>query len=224
VTNPFDDFHPDRYRRQTHRAEKTLDANMDVLGILEDVYAGLVRQELDHFAWLVEHAHVVGAYDRILRQVRGLDLDRYDVDAFFDHLTTAESPLYSLPGPAGLFVAALVNRSTERELRLDLASSRREMHFLGYRLPEGKTLHLEGGAGDFTGAGLCGGRLIVNGSVGSWCGAGMLAGSIHVIGDAGPELGAWMHDGRIRVGGAAPAAGKPRYGGKVIVEQAGSRS
>jgi hypothetical protein len=223
VTNPFDDFHPSRYRRSAHRAEKALDARTGVLGTLETAYDAIVRQELDRFAWLVEHAHVVRVYDRIVRQIGHLDIDRYEVDAFFDRLATSEEAAYTLPGPAGLFVAALINRCPERELRLDLGASRCRMHFLGYRLPEGKSLFLEGTAGDFAGAGVNGGRLVVNGSVGSWCGAGMLAGTIHVAGSAGPELGAWMHGGRIRVDGAAATLGGNRYGGEVTVGQEGSR-
>jgi formylmethanofuran dehydrogenase subunit C len=75
---------------------------------------------------------------------------------------------------------------------------------------QGGELILEGDAGDFAGAGMRGGMLVVRGSAGRRLGgelpgARMRGGEIVVHGDAGEEAGAGLRRGLIAVGGRAGA-------------------
>jgi len=92
---------------------------------------------------------------------------------------------------------------------------KRTFHFLGYRLPEGKTLVLEGDVGDFIGAGLSGGKLVVKGSTGNWAGAGMMRGDLFISEHTGQNTGGWMSGGEIHVDGRVRGVAKTILGGRI---------
>jgi formylmethanofuran dehydrogenase subunit C len=85
-------------------------------------------------------------------------------------------------------------------------------------------LIVEGDAGDWTGADMRGGRLVVHGSVGRRLGgayvgarAGMRGGEILVQGDAGDEAGAGLRRGLIAVAGrVGQAAGLRALAGTIV--------
>ena len=130
-------------------------------------------------------------------------------------LDSSEEIPYVISGPAGIYISALVNHSQEDRIVLHLKDYQRTFHFLGYRLPEGKTLVLQGTVGEFVGADLAGGRLVVEGPTGSWCGAGMVKGEILVTEDAGQSTGDWMRGGEIRVEGEIGSVGKTLFRGQI---------
>jgi formylmethanofuran dehydrogenase subunit C len=75
------------------------------------------------------------------------------------------------------------------------------------RGPTGETIILEGGSDrlDFVGAGLDGGRLIVEGDVGAYAGRGIKNGCLSIRGHAGPWLASGLIGGTIFVSGSAGA-------------------
>jgi formylmethanofuran dehydrogenase subunit C len=76
---------------------------------------------------------------------------------------------------------------------------KRTLHFLGYRLPYGKSLRIEGDTGNFTGSALQGGDITVTGASGDWTGAGMTEGKISIHKNCGRNTGEWMQGGEIWV-------------------------
>ena len=88
-------------------------------------------------------------------------------------------------------------------------------HFLGFKLPAGKTLFIEGSAGDFTGAKLCGGALQVEGPTRNWCGIAMQQGEIVITEDAGQKTGELMTVGRIIVQGSILGIAGSRVAGEI---------
>lgn len=216
MKNPFLDFHPESYREKEAPVERLAQAKQDIMGWIVEAYLKLVKGELKNLAWPVEHNRVLKVYGDAVSNLRGLQYERYDIEAFCAELDSSDEFPYMIPGPAGLYISALVNHSYENRIRLRLQDYQRNFHFLGYALPKRKTLILQGNAGDFCGAGLQGGRLVVEGAVGNWCGAGMLEGQIRVSKDAGLNTGEWMHGGEIRVGGTIQSIGQARHGGRVL--------
>ena len=216
MKNPFIEFHPDRFKKQEHHAEHIITVKEDVIGQLTESYLQILEDEIDNLAWMVEHHRIVNVYEKILDDIQYLEYTFYDIEAFCAQMDNAERLQLMVPGPAGLYISALINNSKDGQFVLRLLDYRYNFHFLGYRLPEGMTLILEGNAGDFIGAALNGGSLVVNGSVGGWCGAGMLGGDIHVRQNAGEQTGEWMHGGVIRVNGSIGSIGETRYGGQIL--------
>jgi formylmethanofuran dehydrogenase subunit C len=191
-------------------------ASRQTIAALSAGYLDVLGGQIDNIGWLVDHEQVAAVYSRMSGIVGALPFNAHDIEAVCARIDTAEAVSLLIPGPAGLFVAALVNNAPEPDVRLHLAGFNRRFHFLGYRLPTGKILTIEGDAGDLTGAGLCGGQLTVSGSVGKWCGIGMIDGRIRVNGQAGKGLGLWMHGGAIEVVGSVHKIGRVRYGGTIV--------
>ena len=118
-------------------------------------------------------------------------------------------------GPMGIYLSALINASKEQYFELNLHNPQSRLHFLGYRLEEGKHLSVHGDVGHFTGAGLRGGYLKIAGSTGSWCGADMTSGRIEITGDALSKTGVQMKGGQIQVNGRIHEIAKNRSGGEI---------
>ncbi|UCH20993.1 MAG: hypothetical protein JSU83_21150 [Deltaproteobacteria bacterium] len=216
MRNPFIEFHPDRFKKREHHAERIITVKEDVIGKLTEGYLQILEEEIDNLSWMVEHHHIVNVDEKILDDIQYLEYSFYDIEAFCAQMDNADSLQLMVPGPAGLYISALINNSKDGHFVLRLADYQYTFHFLGYRLPENATLILEGNAGDFIGAALNGGSLIINGSVGNWCGAGMLNGDIQVKQNAGEKTGEWMHGGAIRVNDSIGSIGETRYGGQIL--------
>ncbi|MCB2187286.1 MAG: hypothetical protein KQJ78_12765 [Deltaproteobacteria bacterium] len=215
MPNPFADFRPGQ---EQARARGVLTRNLARQAVgsrLKEGYLALVRAEARHLLWPVEHQRVLEAYTEACRLVSRLAVDQEDLEEFLAEMDHGRSLPYLVAGPAGLYLAALVNLCRETHLVLRLGGHSRVFHFLGYALPAGRELILEGDAGDFCGAALAGGRLEVRGNVGDWAGAGMQAGTLLIRGGAGRGLGQWMQGGVIEVGGEMASLGGERAGGTV---------
>jgi hypothetical protein len=215
MKNPFIDFSPGSYQMKESPAHQIVRAKQNVLDGIIEGYIHLVEEEIKELAWVVEHKRVVKAYGAAVQRLRDLQYDQADIEEFCSKLDSSNSIPYMIPGPAGLYVSALVNYSQENHILLRLKDYQRTFHFLGYGLTKGKTLMLQGDGGDFTGAGLNGGRLVVEGSAGNWCGAGMLKGKILVSKHTGQNTGEWMQGGEIHVDGQVRSVGKTLFGGCV---------
>lgn len=215
MKNPFLEFRAVPYEKKEIPLDGIVHAKEKLMDRIVDGYLKLVEEEVKDLVWLVEHSRVVKAYNVATSSIREFDYDQDDIEAFCSELNSSNKVPYMISGPAGIYISALVNNSREDRIVLALRDFERTFHFLGYRLPEGKTLVLEGDVGDFIGAGLFGGRLIVQGSVGNWCGAGMTKGEILVSGRTGQKTGEWMRGGEIHVEGRVWGTGKSLFGGKI---------
>ena len=216
MKNPFSDFRPENYQIKESPVQRIVEEKQDVFNHIIKGYLDLVENEIKDLAWVVEHSRVVKAYGAAVEGLRGLQYDQAYIEEFCAELDGSNSIPYMIPGPAGLYVSALVNCSQESHISLRLGDYQRPFHFLGYGLPEGKTLTLQGDGGDFIGAGLNGGRLVVQGSAGNWCGAGMMGGEIRVDRHTGRNTGEWMQGGEIRVDGQIHGIGKMLCGGCIF--------
>jgi hypothetical protein len=215
MRNPFLDFQSFPFKRQELPLERIVRAKERVMDQILEGYLRLVEEEVKDLVWLVEHSRVVKAYTAAARSIRDLDYDSDDIEEFCAELDSSNKIPYMISGPAGIYLSALVNHAPEDRLELRLRDYQRTFHFLGYRLPEGKTLVLQGDVGDFIGAGLSGGQLVVEGSAGNWCGAGMMTGEIVVTEHTGQNTGEWMRGGEIQVDGRIRSLGKTFFGGKI---------
>jgi hypothetical protein len=212
MKNPFLDFRSVPYQKKEIPLERIVREKEETLEHLVQGYLQLVEEEVRDLVWLVEESKVEKAYGAALKRIDGIQYDADDIDEFCALLDRSNKAPYLISGPAGIYISALVNRAREDHIVLCPKDYERTFHFLGYKLPEGKTLVLQGDVGDFTGAGLFGGCLIVEGSAGNWCGAGMMKGQIRVVQNAGQNTGEWMRGGEIHVEGTIQSVGSKFYG------------
>ena len=216
MRNPFKEFGCLSVEKKELPLERIVRAREEVMGQMIHGYLKLVEEEVKDLVWLVEHSRVVKAYSAAVKSIRDLQYDVDDIEEFCGELDSSNKIPYMISGPAGIYVSALINHAKEDKIVLRLRDYQRTFHFLGYRLPEGKTLILQGDVGDFVGAGLSGGRLVVEGSVGNWCGAGMMKGEIQITENSGQTTGEWMRGGEIHVEGRIRSVGKTLFGGRIF--------
>jgi hypothetical protein len=215
MINPFEDFKKYPYKKREIPLDRIVQAKEAVMDQILEGYMKLVEEEVKDLVWLVEHSRLVKAYSAALRSVQKIDYDIDDIEEVCLELEKESRIPYLVSGPAGIYISALCNNAKEERIHLRLYELKRTFHFLGYRLPEGKTLVLEGNLGDFIGAGLSGGRLIVEGSTGNWAGAGMMDGELHIKENTGRNMGEWMSGGEIHVDGYIGGIGRSIRGGRV---------
>lgn len=215
MKNPFLDFSTVPYQKKEIPLNRIVQAKKQVMDRIIEGYLQLVEEEVKDLVWLVEQSRVARAYSAAVKSIRDLQFDQEDIEEFCEEMDGSSRIPYMISGPAGIYVSALINHCQEERIVLKPKDHQRMFHFFGYRLPEGKTLVLQGDVGDFIGAGLSGGRLVVEGSTGNWCGAGMTKGEIFVTGYTGQNTGGWMRGGEIRVDGRIRSIGENRYGGRI---------
>ncbi len=215
MINPFEDFREYPYKKKEIPLDRIVRAKEKIMDQIIEGYLKLVEEEVKDLVWLVEHSRLVRAYSAAIRTVERLDYDIDDIEELCLELDKEGRIPYLISGPAGIYLSALCNNAKEENIRLRLYELKRTFHFLGYRLPQGKTLILQGDVGDFIGAGLSGGKLVVEGSTGNWAGAGMMDGELHITGHTGRNMGEWMGGGEIHVEGYVGAIGKSIRGGRI---------
>jgi len=212
MKNPFEPFKGYGKREVEIPLDRIVPARQKVMKKLLEGYEAILSQGRKDFIWLVEHDTVQRAYVAAQKAIEGLDCDAVDIEEFcyslegLDHLTEGAM------GPMGVYVSALCNQLQDREICLRLSELGTIIHLMGYRLPEGKVLMIEGDLGDFTGLKLDGGELTVRGSTRDWTGAGMKSGKITVEKNAGRHTGEWMIGGEIHIGQSISEMGEAIYG------------
>jgi len=215
MKNPFVDFRSVPTRKKEIPLERIVRLKEETLGHILKSYLRVVEEEAKDLVWLVNRSRVVKTYDSAVEAIQDISYDQDDIEEFCAELDRSNDIPYMITGPAGIYASALINQSREEKIELQLTNFKRTFHFLGYRLPPGKTLLLKGDAGDFIGAGLAGGRLVVEGAVGNWCGAGMTKGEIVVTEYTGQKTGEWMRGGEIRVDERIRSMGETPFGGRI---------
>ncbi|MBL7204131.1 MAG: hypothetical protein ISS63_07355 [Desulfobacteraceae bacterium] len=219
MKNSFLDFRSIPYRKKDIPLQRIARAKQEVIDHIVEKYICLVEEGVKDLVSLIDHSHVDRAYSAAVKSIRDLQFDPEDIEDFCAELDSSIKSPYMISEPVGIYVSALVNHAKEDRIVLPLWNSQRTFNFLGYRLPEGKTLLIQGDVGDFIGACLSGGRLVVEGSTGNCCGAGMVKGEILVTENTGQNTGEWMQGGEIRVDGRVRGIGKNFLGGRIYKQR-----
>jgi formylmethanofuran dehydrogenase subunit C len=208
MKNPFDDFKDHRTREREIPLDSIIQSRDRVMSSIIKGYEKLLEEEVKELVWLVQYNTVIKAYTLAEKVVKEFDYRAEDVEEFCYELDSTDKIPYLITGPAGIYISALCNYAKEEEIHLKLNDLKTQINLLGYRLPVGKKVIVEGNLGDFTGIGLEGGELVLEGNAKNYTGAGMKSGRIRVTKNIGLHTGEWMMGGEIHVGGRVRGMGK----------------
>jgi hypothetical protein len=208
VKNPFDDFRDHQTREREIPLDSIIQSRDRVMSNIVKGYEKLLEEEVKELVWLVQYNTVIKAYTLAEKAVKEFDFRAEDIEEFCYELDTTDKIPYLITGPAGIYISALCNYTKEEEISLKLNDLKTQINLLGYRLPVGKKVVVEGNLGDFTGIGMEGGELMVEGNAKNYTGAGMKSGRIRVSKNIGLHTGEWMMGGEIHVGGRVRGMGK----------------
>ena len=208
MKNPFDDFRHHQTREREIPLDSIIQSRDRVMSDIIKGYEKLLEEEVKELVWLVQYNTVIKAYTLTEKAVKEFDYRAEDIEEFCYELDTTDKIPYLITGPAGIYISALCNYAKEEEISLKLNDLKTQINLLGYRLPVGKKVVVEGNLGDFTGIGMEGGELIVEGNAKNYTGAGMKSGRIRISKNIGLHTGEWMMGGEIHVGGRVRGMGK----------------
>lgn len=212
MLNPFQEFLSYQVARRELPLDRIIARRDEVLQRLLLSYQALVEEESKQLIWVVEQGALSRAYTTAFEALRGIDFTVEDLEDMCVELDTNDGVTTPMGAPSGLFIAAMCNQVQAEAITLNLRTFRRRWPFLGYRLPRGRQLHLEGDAGDFVGALLEGGEVEVVGNAGNYAGIGMKTGSLHIRHSTGKHTGEGMRGGVLRVHGHIGCLGRPKQG------------
>ncbi|MFQ6078679.1 MAG: hypothetical protein ACE5NJ_06025 [Thermodesulfobacteriota bacterium] len=208
MKNPFDDFRGHRTREREIPLDSIIRSREKVMSQITKGYEKLLEEEVKELVWLVQYNTVIKAYTLAEKVVKELEYKAEDIEEFCYELDSTDKIPYLITGPAGIYISALSNYAQEEEIILKLNDLKTQINLLGYRLPVGKKVAVEGNLGDFTGIGMEGGELVVEGNAKNYTGAGMKSGRIRVTKNIGLHTGEWMMGGEIFVRGRVRGLGK----------------
>jgi hypothetical protein len=208
MKNPFDDFRDHRTREREIPLDSIIRSRERVMSQITKGYEKLLEEEVKELVWLVQYNTVIKAYTLAEKVVKEFEYKVEDIEEFCYELDSTDKIPYLITGPAGIYISALCNYAQEEEIILKLNDLKTQINLLGYRLPVGKKVAVEGNLGDFTGIGMEGGELAVEGNAKNYTGAGMKSGRIRVTKNIGLHTGEWMMGGEIYVGGRVRGLGK----------------
>jgi hypothetical protein len=212
MVNPFQEFRAYTVPRRELPLDRILAQRDQVLQRLLQSYQALLEEESKQLVWVVEQGALSRAYTTAVEALHGIDFSVEDLEDVCLELDAVDGVATPLGAPSGLFIAAMCNHVQCHDISLNLQAFTRRWPFLGYRLPRGRRLRLEGDAGDFVGALLEGGEVLVTGNAGNYAGIGMRAGLVHIKHSTGKYTGEGMRGGTLRVSGHIGSLGKARRG------------
>jgi hypothetical protein len=207
MKNPFEEFKTFAFQKTEIPLDRIVQSTEVVMDQIRRGYEKLLEEEAKELVWMVQYNTIIKAYEVAEKYIMEIDYSAEDIEDFCFALENTQKIPYFIPGPAGLYISALCNYSKEDEIVLKLSELKTDINLIGFRLPKGKRLIIEGDAGDFTGIGLEGGELVVEGNTKNWTGAGMRSGKILVKKNIGLHTGEWMMGGEIYVGGRVRGLG-----------------
>ena len=208
MQNPFDDFRNYRTREIEIPLDTIIQSRDRVMSQITKGYEKLLEEEVKELVWLVQYNTVIKAYTLAEKVVKKFEYKAEDIEEFCYELDSTDKIPYLITGPAGIYISALCNYAQEEEMILKLNDLKTQINLLGYRLPVGKKVAVEGNLGDFTGIGMEGGELVVEGNAKNYTGAGMKSGRVRISKNIGLHTGEWMMGGEIFVGGRVRGLGK----------------
>lgn len=207
IKNPFGEFNTFQFKRAEIPLDRIVQDTEVVMDKIREGYEKLLEEEAKELVWMVQYNTIIKAYELAEKYVKDIDYSAEDIEDFCFALENTHRIPYLIPGPAGIYISALCNCVKDEEIKLKLSELKTEINLIGFRLPKGKRLVIEGDTGDFTGIGLEGGELVVEGNAKNWTGAGMRSGKILVKKNIGLHTGEWMMGGEIYVGGRVRGLG-----------------
>lgn len=219
MVNPFQAFRTYAAPQREIPLDRILAQRDQTLQQLLQSYQAFVEEESRQLIWVVEQGALSRAYTTAVDMLQGIEFAVEDVEDMCMELDGTVGPLASLGAPSGLFIAAMCNHAQERDITLNLRSMTRRWPFLGYRLPRGRRLFLDGDVGDFVGALLEGGEVTVNGNAGNYAGIGMKDGYLHISYSSGKHTGEGMRGGVLQIKGRITELGKVKDGAVFEGEQ-----
>lgn len=205
--NPFEEFQAFQFQNTEIPLDQIIQSTEKIMDQIRLGYEKLLEEEAKELVWMVQYNTIIKAYEVAEKYVKEIDYSAEDIEDFCFALESSRKVPYLIPGPAGIYISALCNYAREEEIILKLSELKTEINLIGFRLPKGKRLRVEGDTGDFTGIGLEGGELVVEGNAKNWTGAGMRAGKILVRKNIGLHTGEWMMGGEIYVEGRVRGLG-----------------
>ena len=179
--NPFEAFRSYSATRRELPLDRILARRDQVLQRLSQGYQALIEEESKQVIWVVEQGALSRAYSTAVEALRGIDFTVEDLEDMCLELDTNDGVTTPMGAPSGLFIAAMCNQVPAHDIALNLRLFRHRWPFLGYRLPRGRRLSLDGDAGDFVGALLDGGEVVVTGNAGNYTGIGMKKEALDLI-------------------------------------------
>lgn len=212
MVNPFQEFRAYATPQREIPLDRILVRRDEVLQRLLTGYRALVEEESKQLVWVVERGALARAYTTAVETLQGIDFTVDDLEDVCLELDAVDGVSTPLGAPSGLFIAAMCNQVEARDIRLNLRVLTRRWPFLGYRLPGGRRLQLDGDVGDFVGALLEGGEVMVAGNAGDYAGIGMTSGLLHVRHSTGQHTGEGMRGGTMRVNGQIGRLGRVKQG------------
>ena len=212
MVNPFQAFRTYTAPEREIPLDRIIAQRDRVLQQLMQSYQTFVEEERTQLVWVVEQGALSRAYATAMESLQDIEFTVEDIEDMCLELDVTNGAAAPLGAPSGLFLAAMCNQVSVPEVTLDLRPLTRRWPFLGYRLPHGRRLHLEGDVGDFVGALLEGGEVTVNGNAGNYAGIGMHAGRLLIDYSCGKHTGEGMRGGSIRVQGRIASLGRVKHG------------
>jgi hypothetical protein len=212
MVNPFQAFRAYAAPKREIPLDRILAQRDRVLQQLLQSHQTFLEEESRQLVWVVEQGALSRAYATAVEMLHGIEFTVEDVEDMCLELDHATKEITPLGAPSGLFIAAMCNHAQEHDITLNMRSFTRRWPFLGYRLPRGRRLRLEGDVGDFVGALLEGGDIFVTGNAGNYAGIGMRSGQLHIGYSSGKHTGEGMRGGTLRVQGRIAELGKVKEG------------
>ena len=212
MINPFHAFRSYAAPKREIPLDQILAQRDRVIQQLLESHQTFLEEESRQLVWVVEQGALARAYASAVETLHNIEFTGEDVEDMcleIDNVTKDSTPLGA---PSGLFIAAMCNQAQETDITLNVRSLTRRWPFLGYRLPRGRRLRLEGDVGDFVGALLEGGDIVVAGNAGNYAGIGMRSGQLHIDYSSGKHTGEGMRGGLLRVQGRIAELGKVKEG------------
>jgi hypothetical protein len=201
MKNPFEEFRGYKRKERDIPLDEIVKSRNITMARLMEGYEKLLEDEVKELVWLVQYNTVIKAYANAEKNIKDLKFKPEDIEDFCFELDNSDRIPYMITGPAGIYIAALCNHCEENEIVLKLDDMKTQINLLGYRLPAGKKLVIEGNVGDFVGIGVEGGEVAIEGAAKNYAGAGMRSGKLVVSKNAGHHTGEWMMGGEIHVAG-----------------------
>jgi hypothetical protein len=205
--NPFEEFKTFTASLPDLPMDEIVQSTEAVMDRIRCGYEKLLEEEAKELVWMVQYNTIIKAYEVAEKYVKEINYTAEDIEDFCFALENTQRIPYLIPGPAGIYLSALCNYAKEEEIVLRLSELKTEINLVGFRLPKGKRLMIEGDAGDFTGIGLEGVELVIDGNTKNWTGAGMRGGKILIKKNIGLHTGEWMMGGEIYAGGRVRGLG-----------------
>ena len=207
TNNPFEEFKTFTASAPGLPMDQIVQSTEAVMDRIRSGYERLLEEEAKELVWMVQYNTIIKAYEVAEKYVKEINYTAEDIEDFCFALENTQKIPYLIPGPAGIYISALCNYVKEEEIVLRLSELKTEINLVGFRLPKGKRLMIEGDTGDFTGIGLEGGELVIDGNAKNWTGAGMRGGKIVIKKNIGLHTGEWMMGGEIYSGGRVRGLG-----------------